>query len=234
MTDAVIFDLDGTLADTPAAIGRLMVRVCAEAGRTVTRQQAVATVGRPLQAAFADLMASGPTALETTRAVTRYRELFDQEVLSAGTRLAHPGAAEGLARLRAAGVPTAVATSKIRRSAHALLEATGLAAYLPVVIADDMVGRGKPDPEMAFAAARELGVPANRCAYVGDTVSDMTMARAAGMRPLAVTYGVDGPAALASVAGEDALCASFDRVVDAVLPSSGAPGPRPSAAGRAR
>ncbi|GAA4688765.1 phosphoglycolate phosphatase [Streptomyces chumphonensis] len=216
---AALFDLDGTLADTPCAIGRLLVRVCAEHGRRVTPERARPTIGTPLEAAFAELLALPATDPEICRAVRRYRALFEEDVLGSGRWLVHAGVREGLERLHEAGLPLAVATSKIAGSAHALLDAMEISAHFPVVIGQDMVGRGKPDPEMGLAAATALGVPADRCAYVGDTTTDLRMARAAGMLPVGVTYGIGGRAeltALAAPAG-GAVHDSFEDVVDTLL-----------------
>ncbi|KUN75280.1 HAD family hydrolase [Streptomyces griseoruber] len=213
---AVVFDLDGTLADTPAAIRRLLVRVCAEHDRAVAPEEAASTVGIPLEEAFGRLLGTAPDAARTGRAVARYRELFDAEVLGMGTRLLHPDVPEGLARLRDAGIALAVATAKVSRSARALLHALRIDAYFPVVIGHDMVSRGKPHPESGLAAARALGVPPDGCAYVGDTVGDMRMAVAAGMRPVAVGYGVGGRDALAAVPGTT-VCDTFPDVVAHLL-----------------
>ncbi|MGW3031144.1 HAD family hydrolase [Streptomyces sp. NPDC001178] len=213
---AVVFDLDGTLADTPAAIRRLLVRVCAEHGRTVAPEEAAPTVGIPLEQAFGRLLGTAPDDPRTGRAVARYRELFDAEVLGTGTRLLHAGVPEGLARLRKAGIALAVATAKVSRSAHALLDALHIGAHFSVVIGHDMVSRGKPHPESGLAAAHALGIPPDGCAYVGDTVGDMRMAVAAGMRPVAVTYGVGSGDALAAVPGTT-VCDTFPDVVTHLL-----------------
>ncbi|MEE1929409.1 HAD family hydrolase [Streptomyces sp. TRM 70351] len=216
MTGAAVFDLDGTLADTPCVIKRLLVRVCAEHGRRVPPERAALTIGIPLETAFGHLLGLPPQDPEVCRAVRRYRVLFEEDVLGAGAWLVHAGVPEGLERLRAAGVPLAVATSKVSRSAHALLEVTGLAHHFPVVVGHDMVTRGKPDPESGLLAARLLGVPAHTCAYVGDTATDLRMARAAGMRPVAVTYGVGSRADLAALA-DGAVYDDFADVVDTLL-----------------
>ncbi|MFF0461196.1 HAD family hydrolase [Streptomyces mexicanus] len=218
--DAVLFDLDGTLADTPAAIGRLLAEVCAEAGRPVAAADAAATVGIPLEDAFARLLALPAHAAPVAEAVRRYRSLFDARVPAQGPRLAYPGVAEGLARLTAAGIPLAITTSKVTRSAHALLTAMGLDRHFTVVVGHDRVRHGKPDPATALLAAQECGVPAAGCVVVGDAVVDVSMARAAGMRPVAVAYGVGSRPDLAAAGA--AVCADFDEVVAALLPRADA------------
>ncbi|HEY9328940.1 MAG TPA: HAD family hydrolase [Streptomyces sp.] len=197
MIRGAVFDLDGTLANTPTAISRLLVDVAAELGVTVTPEQAAPTIGKPLEPSLAALLGCAVDDPRTVRATDRYRALFDQEVLSQGADLLFPGVGQGLRALQSQGIHLAVATSKISPSAEKLLTATGLRDLFGPVIGNDMVRRGKPDPEMGLRAAAELHIAPQDCAYIGDTVTDLRMARAAGMVPIAVTYGVDSPNALA-------------------------------------
>ncbi|MFD0395153.1 HAD family hydrolase [Streptomyces nogalater] len=113
--------------------------------------------------------------------------------------------------LRERGLPLAVGTSKISASAEKLLAATGIRELFGPVVGNDMVRRGKPDPEMGLRAASDLGVPAERCAYIGDTSTDMRMAISAGMLPVAVTYGVGAETEL--IDGGALICRSFGEVV---------------------
>ncbi|MEV0603781.1 HAD family hydrolase [Streptomyces sp. NPDC050315] len=219
---AVVFDLDGTLADTLPAIGRLLSKVVAEQGRRVTPRQAAAAVGKPAPAAFGQLLGRPETDEAVLTAMGRYRELFAHEVLREGPRLLFPGVSSGLSALRAHGIELAVATSKVARSAEALLDVMGIRDLVGPVICHDMVRRGKPHPEMALRAVSQLGVSPRESAYVGDTVGDMRMAVTAHMAPIAVTYGVGRFGELAAVAGTR-MCSSFRDVVAAVAASR----PRP-------
>ncbi|WP_052865675.1 HAD family hydrolase [Streptomyces niger] len=214
MNRAAIFDLDGTLAATPAAIARLLVRVTAEAGFEVTPQQVAPTIGKPLEPSVARLIGRPVEDSATVHTVARYRELFDREVLALGPDLLYPGVADGLRALGEQGFGLAVATSKISASAEKLLAATGIRTLFGPVIGNDMVERGKPDPQMGILAAAGLGVSVDRCSYTGDTVGDLRMAAAAGMTPIAVTYGVGFADELSPHAAR--LCRSFAEVVTAL------------------
>lgn len=218
MSRAVVFDLDGTLADTPAAIADLITSVLTDLGRPPSPDSVLATVGKPLEASLAALLGTTADDPLTATAAKRYRARFGDAVLSRGPALLFPGVADGLDRLREGGWRLAVATSKISRSAHDLLAATGIADRFEVVVGHDMVSRGKPDPEMGLRALAALDAEPARSWYVGDTVTDVRMALAAGMRALAVTYGVDGAQALAA-AGAGPVAESFGAVVSALLPS---------------
>ncbi|WP_331721281.1 HAD family hydrolase [Streptomyces sp. NBC_00212] len=215
MIRAAVFDLDGTLADTPDVIGKLLVKVCAEQGRDVDAAAVAPTIGKPLEASVARLLGREVSDDGTVRAVARYRELFDAEVLTLGSSLLYADVAQGLRELRAQGVLLAVGTSKITASAEKVLDATGLRDLFDPVIGNDQVRHPKPDPEMGLLAATELGVPVEQCAYIGDTVTDMQMAKAAGMVPVAVTYGVGGREEMAQAGHE--ICHSFSAVVRTVL-----------------
>ncbi|SDP95266.1 phosphoglycolate phosphatase [Actinopolyspora xinjiangensis] len=214
MTRAIVFDLDGTLADTPAAIAELLVEVAAEFGVTVTPEQAAKTVGRPLEESFGELLGKREEDSETESAVTRYRELFEQRVIGKKTELLYPSVVEGLRILRDSGAKLAVGTSKITPTAEALLSAMEIRDFFDVVVGHDKVSRGKPNPEMGQRSAYELGVPVQECVYVGDTVSDMQMAREAGMGAVAVTYGVAPRSELNKLNGVT-CCDDFMAVVNA-------------------
>jgi HAD superfamily hydrolase (TIGR01509 family) len=94
-----------------------------------------------------------------------------------------PGARDLLTRLTAAGVPWAIATSGYRESAGPALELLELPPDVPV-ITRDLVERAKPDPDLFLAAADALGVTAETCVVVGDSVWDLLAARRA--RALAI------------------------------------------------
>lgn len=215
-SSAVIFDLDGTLVDTPAAIGQLLTEVLAEAGCRPPYQDVAATIGRPLGPSMARLLGVAETDPVTLRTVERYSLLFDERVLSRGPGLLHPGVPDGLARLASAGLGCALATSKNERVTRALLDATGIAGYFPVVVTHDMVTRGKPDPEMALRAAAELAIEPAACTYVGDAEADMEMARAAGMGAVGVGYGV-GTAESLRRAGASAVWDDYPALVRGLL-----------------
>ncbi|WP_328498072.1 HAD family hydrolase [Streptomyces sp. NBC_00414] len=216
MTSAFVFDIDGTLADTPNAIAELIGSVVRDLGARPGHAEVLATVGKPLEASLAGLLGTCVHDTVTAEAAARYRRRFTTDVLSRGPALLLPGVTEGLDRLRSAGRPLGIATSKIYASAHALLDATGILNRFDTVVCHNMVERGKPHPDMALRALADLGAQASRSWYVGDTVTDMAMARAAGLRTVAVSYGVDSAEALAA-AGAGHVVADFPAVIDILL-----------------
>ena len=104
-----------------------------------------------------------------------------------------PGARELLAHLTSTGVPWAIATSGYRESAGPTLELLELPEDVPV-ITRDLVERAKPDPDLFLAAADALGMAAENCVVVGDSVWDLLAARRArslGVGVLSGGYGLE-------------------------------------------
>jgi phosphoglycolate phosphatase len=200
MTDAVLFDLDGTLVDTPSAIVAAFTAAfeAMGVGDVPGARRIRATIGLPLELAVSELLGVPADDKAVAEGVTRYRTLFTELIVPRAAELLFPGVAEGLTTLRDNGFALAVATSKFQASADALLTAAGIHDRFAIVVGADRVSNPKPHPEMGELILRELGVPARRATMVGDTTHDLLMARAAGMRSVAVTYGVHAPAELRS------------------------------------
>ncbi|MFJ7204002.1 HAD family hydrolase [Streptomyces sp. NPDC098789] len=218
MIRLAVFDLDGTLVDSPRAIVATFGAAFDALGVTRPADLAVrATIGLPLERAFALLLEREVEHAQVAEAVLLYRKFFDTIVLPQAPDLVFPGVAEGLARLREGGVALAVATSKFHGPADALLTAAGLREYFAVVIGADEVTRPKPDPESGQVVLDRLGLTAEHAVMVGDTTHDLLMARAAGMRSVAVTYGVHSAAELAT-AEPTWVVDSFPEVVAHLAP----------------
>lgn len=213
MTRVAIFDLDGTLVDSPRAILRTFAAAF-EAMGVEPRDPADirATVGLPLEQAFADLLGVGRDHDRVAEGVARYQEVFRTVLLPRAAELVFPGVAEGLAELRRQGVTLAVATSKFHDNADAVLRAAGLRDCFTVLVGADDVTHPKPHPESALAVLTRCAAGPERAVAVGDTSHDLLMAHAAGIRSVAVTYGVHTRPELAA-ADPTYLADSFEEVV---------------------
>lgn len=220
---AVVFDLDGTLVDTPRAIVETFTAVFARMGTSAREAAAIrATIGLPLEQAFSTLLGIPPDDGGVADGVRHYQVLYRELIVPRAKELVFPGVADGLAALRELGFSLAVATSKFHSSAHVLLEGAGLRDRFSVLVGADQVTRPKPDPEMGQVIMRTLGVTAERAVMVGDTTHDLLMAKAAGMRSVAVTYGVHSAPELAAC-DPTWMADTFDDVVTSI-----AAGYRPS------
>lgn len=197
MRIGVLFDLDGTLIDTPRGIVETFENALEHLGVTSCDETAIRmTIGLPLDRAFGILLGVPADDAQVGEGMAHYQKMFRQIVLPRARALVFPGVREGLAMLRSRGVTLAVVTSKVTASAEALLAASGLRNMMSLVVGADQVVHPKPDPEMADLACRALGLSPKHTVVVGDTTHDVQMARAARMRSIAVTYGVHDVALL--------------------------------------
>ncbi len=181
----LIFDWDGTLMDSAAAIVDSLQWACRDLGvRVPTEAEARYIIGLGLDDAMQTLLPElDPGAYPSL--VDRYRHHF--LLRDAGTGL-FPGTADAVRKLHGAGHLLAIATGKSRRGLDRALEATGLAAYFHRTRCADE-GYSKPNPGMLRCLLEDLSVEAREALMIGDTTHDMDMARAAGVDALAVSYG---------------------------------------------
>lgn len=185
---AVLFDLDGTLADTAPDLAHALNHVLAEQRRPPLALDAV----RPhvaggshalIALAFGgDLDCGTHTALRE-RLLAVYRTGIARE-----TRL-FPGIEMVLDALDARGLAWGVVTDKPAWLTLPLLDALGIAHRANCVVSGDSVPQRKPHPAPLLAAAAALETSPAACVYVGDTRRDADAARAAGMRALVAAWG---------------------------------------------
>lgn len=214
MRRGVIFDLDGTLIDTPQAIVETIGGVLVGNGYAgIDPEKIRATVGMPLETAFGELMGVESSSELVEEAVAAYRSHFAEVVLPGAEDLLFNGVPEGLEKLAEGNYALAVATSKIVLTAEALLEAAGIRDSFEAVIGADLVSRPKPDPEMARVTLGRLGCEPSGCLVVGDTTHDLLMAKAAAIPAIGVTYGVHAAEVL-QAAEPIYLADSFEEVVN--------------------
>jgi phosphoglycolate phosphatase len=216
MTYLAVFDLDGTLIDTPGAIVETFTATFVSMGAEPPDASIIrATIGLPLEQAFGKLMGVSVDDTAVTRGVQQYQVLSKELILPRAEKMLFPGVVDGLATLRSHGIALAVATSKFYASADALLRAAGLEDRFAMVIGADQVIWPKPNPEMCLVIMGEFGVSAESAVMVGDTTHDLLMAKAANMRSIAVTYGVHSVQELKS-ANPTWMVDTFDEVVKCV------------------
>lgn len=212
----VIFDLDGTLVDTPTGIVTTFAAVFTQLGLPTSDSGAIrATIGLPLPAAFAKVLGVAADEPVVDECVALYQPTFRKIVLPMATGMVFPGVFDGLTSLQDDGFVLAVATSKFIANAEALLTAAGLRDSFKVVVGADQVPSPKPDPASGLLVLNTLGVQAKNAVMVGDTTHDVLMAHAAGMSSIGVTYGVHSVEQLLS-ADPTWLVDSFAGVVAAV------------------
>lgn len=206
---ALLFDFDGTLADSFPAITASVNHVRDLYGLPpLPVAKVVAHVGRGPQYLLSKAVPGGDPARDVPRYLAHH-----PQVMRPLTQLM-PGAARLVEQLRGAGLELGVCSNKPVVFTRDLLDHLGLAEQFAVVLGPEDVARPKPAPDMLLAAAGRLGLMSEWVLYVGDSRTDIAAARAAGMPVWAVPTGSDAPAAL-EAARPDALFANLDAVADA-------------------
>jgi N-acetyl-D-muramate 6-phosphate phosphatase len=183
---AVLFDFDGTLADTAADLVRALNRL-----RTARRLPEI-PLGELRQYASAGargLIVAGFGILPEHPDFKPMREEFLKhyaDAICVDTRL-FPGMPELLAQIAERGLRWGIVTNKSTSLTQRLVEA--LALRPACVVCGDTTPHLKPHPASLLHAADELALPPQECLYVGDDLRDILAAHAAGMPSVAVEWG---------------------------------------------
>jgi len=185
---AVLFDFDGTLADTAADLGAAMNRMRRERGLAelpIEKVRPWASAGaRGLLRAGFDMLPEHPQ-FEPMR--DNFLAYYD-EAPCAETKL-FPGMDELLRALEARGIAWGIVTNKAARFTRKIVAALNLDARVACVVCGDTTPHLKPNPASLLHAAKELALAPEDCVYLGDDLRDVQAARAAGMRSVAVRWG---------------------------------------------
>ncbi|TRZ94372.1 MAG: HAD family hydrolase [Rhodocyclaceae bacterium] len=207
MPEAVLFDLDGTLADTAPDLGGALNQLLLEQGRS---QLPMAKLRPHVSSGARGMIGAG---LGITPADPAYPDLQQrflaiyQDTLCVGTRL-FEGMAEHLDELEARGIPWGVVTNKSQRFAIPLMEGLGLRQRSACMVCGDSAQRSKPHGHPMQLASAVIGIAATDCIYVGDDERDVISGRTAGMTTVIAAWGyLGGDKPLASW-GADIVAAS--------------------------
>jgi phosphoglycolate phosphatase len=183
---AVLFDFDGTLADSYVAITASVNHVRAAHGLPPLDE---AEVRRHVGRGPAYLLEHTVPGANLEVDWPRYRA-HHPSVLTRGTRLL-PGAAEAVGALAARGLTVGVCSNKPRAFTQQLLDYLGLAGKVGLVLGPEDVARPKPAPDMLVTALERLHLRPEQVLYVGDMTVDIETARAAGVSVWVVPTGSD-------------------------------------------
>lgn len=183
--DLIVFDWDGTLLDSPAAIVHAIVSACMDLGIAPPDESlARKVIGLGLADALGMALPELP-AVDYPRLAQRYRHHY----MAADERLSlYEGVREMLDGLKSRDYLLAVATGKTRVGLTRALEHADLGRYFDATrCADECVP--KPHPAMLVELMQQLGTTAARTIMVGDTTHDLRMAANAGVSSVGVSYG---------------------------------------------
>lgn len=183
--ELIIFDLDGTLIDSRRDIAVSANFALRQVGRPELPLDVItAYVGDGVQTLMDRALGPAPPTL-AGEAVRWFRQHYREHLLDA--TVLYPDVREVLEYF--AGKRKAVASNKPRDFAVRIAEGLGIAGHFDLILGGDSVPHKKPDPEPARKIMTALGLPADRTLIVGDCPVDVIMARRAGGKACAVTYG---------------------------------------------
>lgn len=210
---AVLWDLDGTLADSKEYHWRSWVRAMEEVGHAITEAQFLASFGQRNDAILGEWLGADADPEQILR-VGDAKEAYYREMVKAEGITPLPGAAEWVRRLHEEGWGQAIASSAPRLNVEVMHTALGFSGFIEVLVAAEDVTRGKPDPEVFLRAASELGFPADRCVVVEDAEAGIEAARRGGMRSVGVGSGEVGAADVVVRSLGDLPPDVFSRLID--------------------
>jgi len=181
---AVLWDLDGVLVDSAAFHFQAWRALLASLGRELSEADFRRTFGLRNDAILSDLVGDLPPA-EVERLAARKEELFRQA--ARGNIEALPGALVLLRLLRERGLRLALVSSTPRANIELVLSSLGLETAFDVVVGEEDVKQGKPDPEGFLLAAERLGVSSGECVVIEDAPVGVEAAKRGGMRCMGVS-----------------------------------------------
>ena len=188
---AIVIDLDGTLLHTAPELAEAANRMLRDMGRSpVSQDLLMSYIGNGIhwlvkRALTGDMHAEPETAL-FDQALPVFEQHYTELLLDSKP---FPNVIAGLDALKAAGYRLGCITNKVERYTNPLLKGIGMAHYFDIVLAGDTLPEKKPSPLPLLHSAKFFGVPVEQLLLVGDSLSDVMAARAAGCPVFCVPYG---------------------------------------------
>ncbi len=207
----VLIDVDGTLVDSVPDLAYCVDEMMARLGRPPHGEAAVRNwvgngVERLVRRALIGALDGEPAESDYERAYPIFLDLYAEN--TSGRSMLYPGVREGLEYLRANGYPLGCVTNKAAQFTEPLLKDLGVYDAFGIVVSGDTLPKKKPDPLPLLYAAENFGVEPRESLMIGDSVSDVKAARAAGFHIICMSYGYNH--------GQDIRLAEPDAVIDSM------------------
>jgi HAD superfamily hydrolase (TIGR01509 family) len=184
MLSAVIFDLDGVLADSEPWWNEIDAKLLADHGVTYRSEYHQNVVGVSYRLAVEFYKKVFGLSVPTEEMMRRRGEIATE--FFANRVGLFPNIKEVLEELRQIKLHLAVATSSVSASARPFLDRHQLTAFFEVIVTGEEVERGKPAPDIYLCAAEQLGICTDACLVVEDALPGVAAAKAAKMRVAAI------------------------------------------------
>jgi phosphoglycolate phosphatase len=212
----ILCDLDGTLVDSVPDLTFCVDAMMERLGRAPRGEAAVRTwVGNGVEKlvcrALTGQLEGEPDAADYALAYPLFLELYAENTYTRS--ILYPGVREGLDFLASAGYPLGCVTNKAAQFTEPLLSHLGIRERFTLVVSGDSLPRKKPDPMPLLHAADLFGVVPAEALMIGDSVSDVKAARAAGFGIVCMSYGYNH--------GEDIRDSNPDAVIDSMVELKG-------------
>lgn len=209
--EMVLIDVDGTLVDSVPDLAFCVDEMMKQLGMPVHGEARVREwvgngVERLTRRALIGQLDGEPDEELFHKAYPIFLELYSENT-SKRSRL-YPGVKEGLAYLKSQGYKLGCVTNKAACFTEPLLQDLGVYESFSIVISGDTLPKKKPDPMPLLHAAGFFGVKPENALMIGDSVSDVTAARAAGFQIVCMSYGYNH--------GMDIRDANPDAVIDSM------------------
>ncbi len=189
----VVFDLDGTLADTSGdllAAANACFRGLGFGDLLTSQDSATALKGGRAMLRLGFSRVDGVPQGEVDRQYPNLLAAYAQDIDS--HTVLYPGAMAAVEALKADGYKVAICTNKPEGLAETLMRSLGVRDQFAALLGADSLPVRKPDPEHLFETVRRAGGDVDRCVLVGDTATDRDTSRNAGRPSILVTFGPSG------------------------------------------
>jgi len=215
MLGCVLFDLDGTLADTAPDLGGALNRVRVEEGLAplplaATRPVTSQGVRGLLRVGFDITPEDGRYPGLSERVLAHYAAHICEE-----TRI-FDGLEQVLHELESRGIRWGIVTNKHSRFTVPLVRALGYETRAACVVSGDSAARPKPHPDTLLHACGLVSLAPTDCVYVGDDERDVQAGRAAGMPTIVAAWGYLGQGTPPEAWGADSIVSTPDSLLDAL------------------
>lgn len=207
----ILIDVDGTLVDSVPDLTFCVDEMMKALGRPVHGEARVRNwvgngVERLVRRALIGQLDGEPSDADFEKAYPIFLDLYAEN--TSKRSCLYPGIREGLDYLKAMGYKLGCVTNKAAQFTLPLLRDLGVASDFSIIVSGDTLPQKKPDPAPLLHAAKFFGVDPAQALMVGDSVSDVKAARAAGFQIVCMSYGYNH--------GEDIRKSHPDAVLDAL------------------
>jgi len=207
----VLIDVDGTLVDSVPDLAFCVDEMMKALGMPLRGEASVRNwvgngVERLVRRALTDSLDGEPDDALFAKAYPIFLDLYADN--TSKRSMLYPGVREGVDYLKASGYQLGCVTNKAAQFTEPLLKDLGVYDEFGIVVSGDTLPQKKPDPAPLLHAAKHFGVEPKDALMLGDSVSDVKAARAAGFQIICMSYGYNH--------GQDIRTANPDAVIDSM------------------